>query len=305
MRTGVQIVYLVIGLLSVLLLVFGLTQGRDELAGAGFIGGVIALAVLPVAIRVWELERGGGKGGDLHEVVRAVREMSDRSALSDDARRVLNRDRERELLRRAIREDISKGDWDAALVLVEELAERFGYREDAEGFRAQIAKARSASQVSRLNEAVGSFDRLIADRKWDEAEEEAQRVARLFPDEARARGLVGRVPAAQEKYKNDLERRFLVAAEQERIDEAMELLREMDHYLTREEAEAFQETARGVVGKARENLGVRFKLAVQDRRWTDAAQCGEQIIAEFPNSKMAEEIRGMIDVIRERAMAMR
>ena len=305
MRTGIQIVYLVIGVFSVLLLAFGFAQGRDALAAAGFLGGVVAIAVLPVAIRLWETSPANGEVNGLHEVVRAVRELSDRSALSDDARRVLNRDRERELLRRAIREDMSRGDWDAALILVEELAERFGYRADAEAFRTQIDKARSGSHESRLGEAVSAFDALLGEHRWDEAEDEARRIARLFPDEPRARGLLGRVPAAQAKYKNELERRFLVAAEQERIDEAMELLRAMDHYLPREEAEAFQETARGVVGKARENLGVRFKLAVQDRRWTDAAQCGEQIIAEFPNSKMAEEIRGMIDVIRQRAVAMR
>ena len=59
--------------------------------------------------------------------------------------------------------------------------------------------------------------------------------------------------------------------------------------------------AEGVVGKRRETLGAQFKLAVNDRRWVEAARVGETIIAEFPNAKMAEEVRSMIDILRSRA----
>jgi hypothetical protein len=79
------------------------------------------------------------------------------------------------------------------------------------------------------------------------------------------------------------------------------MLRELDNYLTPEEAEPLRELARGVIGKARENLGVRFKLSVQDRRWREAAEVGEQIIRDFPNTRMAAEVREVIDGVRARA----
>ena len=81
----------------------------------------------------------------------------------------------------------------------------------------------------------------------------------------------------------------------------MRLLKELDHYLTQEEAARLEEVAHGVISKHRENLGVQFKLAVNDHRWAEAARTGEAIIQEFPNSKMAEEVRGMIDLLRTRA----
>ena len=59
--------------------------------------------------------------------------------------------------------------------------------------------------------------------------------------------------------------------------------------------------AKGVIGKKRDNLGVQFKMAVHDHDWAHAVAAGEQIIAEFPNTRMAEEVRGMIDLLRERA----
>jgi len=81
----------------------------------------------------------------------------------------------------------------------------------------------------------------------------------------------------------------------------MQLIREMDKYLTEQEAEPLRETARGVIGKARDNLGVQFKLAVRDKEWVAAVNIGEQIIRDFPNSKMSDEVRSMLDVLRQRA----
>ena len=59
--------------------------------------------------------------------------------------------------------------------------------------------------------------------------------------------------------------------------------------------------ARGVIGKARENLGAQFKLAVQDRAWSRAATIGNTIVEQFPNTRMAAEVRDLLDGIRARA----
>ena len=46
---------------------------------------------------------------------------------------------------------------------------------------------------------------------------------------------------------------------------------------------------------------MQFKLAVSDKEWTQAVRIGEQIIREFPNTKMADEVRSRLDLLRERA----
>jgi hypothetical protein len=138
-------------------------------------------------------------------------------------------------------------------------------------------------------------------RKWEEATAEARRIGRLYRELPRAAGLERRVDQAREMYKADLERRFLTAAQEDRVDDAMQILKELDAYLTESEAAPFREVARGVIGKARDNLGAQFKLAVKDRNWTVALDIGQRILRDFPNSRMADEVRQLIDAVRERA----
>ena len=272
-------------------------------AAAGGLGLVLLALLIPLSAVVAKRAAGSGQQmrDDLAALARAVAQMSEQNALSDDARRVLNRKRERELLRAAIDEDIAVEDWDAAMVLVKELAERFGYRSDAEEFRQRIEQARYETVQRKVNEAIARLDGLIGARRWDQATIEAARIGRLYPDSPKVEGLRHRVEHARQLYKSDLERRFLLAAEQDNIPEAMNLLKELDAYLTEDEAEPYREMARGVIGKARDNLGAQFKLALQDRDWPRASSIGQQIIDQFPNSRMAEECRGMLDSIRARA----
>lgn len=274
-----------------------------EVRVAGYVGLFLFLTHAPLA---WMLLSRARSGDDrivrtLDSVSDSVRLLHDQSALSDDARRVLNRRVERDLLCRAIEEDIHTQNWDAAMVLCRELADRFGYLADAEEFRGRIEAARSEVQERRVRDAVAHLDGLIVQRRWDTAQQEAARIQRLFPESPKVERLRERVSQARSVYKEDLERRFLDAADQSRIEEAMNLLKELDIYLSEREAEEFREVARGVIGKARENLGAQFKIAVRDRRWSAAASLGRRIIAEFPNTRMATEVRGMMDGILAKA----
>lgn len=281
----------------------GALRGPDAaaMAGAAAVGPVLFLCALALSLRPRTRAADAVLDGALSRIERSVARLEEQNALSEGARRILNRQRERELLRRAIEEDIAGEDWDAALVLIDELARNFGYRADAEEFRDRIQTARFETLNRRVSAAIAHLDALIAARRWDAASEEAGRIRRLYPDSPRVEDLRGRVEHARAVYRDDLERRFLDAAREERIEEAMELLKELDAYLTEAQAEPYRELARGVIGKARDNLGVQFKSAVRDRRWSIAADAGARIIAEFPNSRMAVEVRQVIDSIRERA----
>lgn len=275
--------------------------------GAGVVGVFIALAGLGLALSMWSSRGEAGLSRVEHEVrelARVVTVLTEQQALSDDARRVLNRDRERELLRRAIEEDINAGEYEAALVLTRELAERFGYRSDAEEFRKRIDAGRAEHLDRAVATAIAQLDGLIIQRRWEAAHAQTARIIRLYPDSPKTRGLEHRVDDARRQYRSDLESRFLRAAQAEQIEEAMRLLKELDSYLSPEEAEPYVEVARGVVGKARENLAAEFKLAKRDRHWRRAVEIGQRIIDEFPNSRMADEVRSIIDEMRSRATSM-
>lgn len=299
------------GAIAILVILYAAALGlsvylalRPEYFQLGAIGVLMVLTLAPVA---FSLLLGSGQRTlieRVEELTRLVRSFTDLASLSEDARRVLSRRNDRELLTQAIEEDISNRNWDAAMVLVKELADRFGYRSDAEGFRHKIESSRAETLDREVSDAIAYLDGLIIQRRWDAAYADAARLLRLYPDSSRVYGLRTRVEQAQKSYKADLERRFLLAAKDDKPDEAMALIKELDGYLTPNEAEPFRELARGVIGKARENLGAQFKLAVQDRDWRNAVRLGERIVSDFPNSRMAMEVRDVIDGLRIRANQM-
>jgi len=191
------------------------------------------------------------------------------------------------------------------MALIEEMANTYGYKEEAEEFRRRLIDVQTQKRETLMQRAVQRIDEICARHEWDRARQEAAQLKRMYPDHPEIAHLPERVDQAREQHKQELEREFLQAAERDDIERAMELLKELDRHLTPEEAAPYMETARGVVGKKRQNLGVRFKMAMQDRDWTQALNVGEQIIREFPNSKMAGEVRGVIDKLRSRATEQR
>ena len=242
-----------------------------------------------------------GFGDSEGEAIMLLRSINDRLLVSDSARRITYRQEERRALHGAIREDIDAGHYDTAMMLATRMSHEYGYREEAEAFRDEILAARAAETHEKISQAISNLDQILARYEWENAAKEAARVQRLFPDSPLVKSLSAKVVQAREQRKRDLEREFLRAAGRDDVDHALKLIKELDKYLTPEEAEPFRETARGVIGKQRDNLGVQFKLAIQDKDWVQAVRVGEQIIREFPNSKMADEVRDMLDLLRERA----
>lgn len=295
----VVVMYALLALASVAVMVLS-----AELRGFALVALVFTLATLPMAMRASSSAEGPSPRESFDRISQAIERLTHEGGLSETAKRIIHRKEERTLLRKAIEQDISVGDYEAALILVKELADRFGYRADAEEFRARIERVRAQTLDKEVVAALEVLEQMIRNRQWAEAYAEAARITRLYPESHRVAGLRERVDGSRARHKQDLERRFLVCAEREQIDEAMALLKELDQYLTEEEAEPFRELARGVIGKARDNLGVRFKMAVQDRAWRDAVEVGERIINDFPNSRMAEEVRGLLDMLRDRAESM-
>lgn len=278
------------------------TKGQYEVLALGVVAVMIPAAVLPL---MQQLADGEASGGGSAKQVELLEQISDRMRMSALSRRVADRQRDREQLRQAILEDIQKEDHEAALSLVEQMARDFGYVEEAEQYRQQIIDARHRQQEQRIEQAINDVRNICARHDWDTAQREVDRLRRLYGSDHRIKALPYQIEQARQEHKRDLERTFLRAAEQGDTVNAMALLKELDRYLTPQEAAAYLETARGVIGQARENIAVRFRMAVSDKDWIEAGSVGEQIIREFPNSKMADEVRGMMDVLRERAAGQR
>lgn len=227
--------------------------------------------------------------------------VSEQQLISDRAKQTAYRENDRDALRRAIQEEISRGDYEAALSLVSEMDKTFGYRIEAERFREEIETHRADTVRKQINEAIIQVDRLTRSERWAEAMREAGRLGRLYPEMPAVQNLPQEIEARRQTHKKRLLDNWNDAVSRKDIDGSIEILKQLDLYLTPQEAETLQESARGIFKEKLVILRQQFASAAQEKRWTDAIHIGETIIRDFPNTKLADEVREMNPVLQQRA----
>lgn len=226
------------------------------------------------------------------------RKLIDLASLSDQAKSLIFREREIEAFRATIHEDLMRQDYRTAEMLIDAIEERFGYEEEAQRLRRELAQSRRASADEKVDAAIARIDSIIDRRQWPQAIREATRLQEVMPDNERIAALPGRIEAARNRHKRELLQQYGDAVRKNDIDRSIELLKQLDMYLTPQEGAALQESARGVFKAKLHNLGVQFAVSVTDQQWASAVETGQEIMREFPNSRMAQEVRQKIDTLR-------
>lgn len=254
---------------------------------------VVLRPVLQVAFRRatderWRYEQTMGALESSRSILEQIR---DTTSLSDSAKSVAFRTKDLDALRRAIREDIDKGDYEAATLLADEMERRFGYKDESDRLREQIQNSSKAAIDARVRDTAERVEGMLKKFDWPAAQREVDRLLRLFPLHADARKLPERIGAARDSHKRDLLKQWRDAVSRDDVDRSVDLLKELDQYLTPNEAEAYKESARDVFKKRLQQLGVQFALHVHDKNWGEAHRIGRQIVDEFPNTRMASEIK--------------
>ena len=227
--------------------------------------------------------------------------IAESTRISDSAKSLAHRDQELNALREAIRGDIRVERWDAALSLIDEMERRFGYREEADRIREELDDARNAKIQSRLVEAVEMIESHFQSREWDRAQHEIDRLMTALPNEPRVLALTDRLHSARELHKHELKAAWDDAVRRSDTDHAIDVLKELDQYLSPAEAQNLQTSARHVFKEKLLQFGIQFRFAVNERRWQDALDIGLELIRDFPNARMANEVREVLDTLRERA----
>jgi hypothetical protein len=227
--------------------------------------------------------------------------VTENQLISDRAKAVAYREKDRDAVRRAVREEIGRQDWEAALALVNDVDNVFGYKAEAERFREEIAAKRHDVVSRQINEQMAIVDRYTTGEAWGQAFQEAQRIMGLFPSEPTVMRLPEEIESRRQARKKALLDQWHDAVGKHDVDGSIDILKHLDLYLTPAEAESMQETARGVFKEKIILLRTQFAMAVQDRRWAEAIKLGDNIVSEFPNSRMAQEVREKMDMLRQRA----
>ena len=252
------------------------------------------------ATRVWE-EHIAPVNERLQYISVLLNQVSEQQLISERAKGIAFRENERDALRRAIREDLQRKDYDAALVLANEIESVFGYKQEADRFREEIYNARDGEVRKIVSEALGNIDRHCQAEQWTAALREAERVISMLPNDAALRNLPNEIEARRQSHKRQLLEGYSDAVNRHDVDGWIEILKKLDPYLTPAEGEALQESARQMLKDKLMLLGQQFTLAVRDHNWNEAIRVGETIVNEFPNSRMAQEVRDKMELLKQRA----
>jgi len=221
--------------------------------------------------------------------------------VSDRAKEIIFRDSEQIELGEAVLSKVHQHDFEAAEAMLNEMAKEPRYQELEARLRQMAAKYRKATEEGRINQIISHINELMDRHLWAQAAAQIENLLTLFSFSEKARQMPAKLQEKKNEYKRKLLAEWDKAVKNKETDRSLEILKELDAYLTPAEALALQESASTVFKTKLHNLGVEFQMAVTEKNWEAALQAGRKIVNQFPNSRMAAEIRSKMDVLQELA----
>lgn len=272
------------------------------------LGGLVFLgALLTILSRLFKiLDALKDNSGKLKEVADALEKIGTElthinhsTRVSETAKAIAFRDEDRQSLREAVFDKLQQQDFAAADELIDEIARRPEYKDLAEQLRTQAHRYRDATDQERMSQVIAHIERLLDNCQWTKASTQIEGLIKAHPNNERAKGMRQILLDKKQQRKRILLAAWDDAVKSQETDRSLEILKELDSYLTPNEGSAMQEAARDVFRTKLHNMGVQFAIAVTEKQWAGALDVGRQIIKDFPNSKMSEEIRGKLDVLTQ------
>jgi fluoride ion exporter CrcB/FEX len=272
------------------------------------LGGLIFLAALLTMLSrvskiVNTLNENSARMEEASKAMASIRDgllqLSHSTRISEAAKAIAFREDDKRSLREAVFERLKQNDFEGAYEVVDEIENHSEYRLLAEELRQQVDNYRNATHEERIDQAIAQIQKLFDGCQWVKASLQIESLIRANPDSEKLKELRQRLVERKEERKRILLAAWDDAVTRQETDRSLQILRELDMYLTPNEALALQEAAKDVFRTKLHNLGVQFALAVSDKHWSNALEIGQQIVRDFPNSRMSIEIREKLHVLRQ------
>ncbi len=228
-------------------------------------------------------------------------QVSQAARLSDTAKEIVYRDAEQMELGEAVLTKLHQHDFDDADAMIAAMADHAKYQRLSERLKVKTDKFRSATEEGRVNQIIAHINELFDQKLWIQAASQIDTLIRNFPYSEKAKTMPAQLQERKDRHKRQLLADWDLAVRNKETDRSLEILKELDLYLTPAEAMALQESASTVFKTKLHNLGVEFSVAVTENNWHKALDTGRQIVQNFPNSRMAAEIRSKMDILQERS----
>jgi len=221
--------------------------------------------------------------------------------LSDAAKEIAFRDTERMELAEAVLGKLHQHDFDETYLMLRTMAATDKYKALAEQLAKTAEQYRNATEKERIDQVIAHIDTLCEAYLWNQAAVHIRNFIQAFPYSEKAKAMPRKLRERKNNRKRELLAEWDEAVRSKDTDRSLEILKELDTYLTPTEGLALKESASSVFRTKLHNLGVQFALAVTEKKWAGALEAGQQIVRDFPNSRMSHEIRGKMDILQARA----
>ncbi|MEN8127092.1 MAG: hypothetical protein ABFR90_04715 [Planctomycetota bacterium] len=228
-------------------------------------------------------------------------QVSQAARLSDTAKEIVFRDSEQLELGEAALTKLHQHDFEVAEAMIAAMAKHPKYAELANRLKRMSEKYHSATEDGRVNQIITHIENLFDQKLWMQATTQIENLIKMFPYSDKAKTMPMHLRERKDRQKRQLLAEWDTAVREKNTDRGLEILKELDLYLTPAEALALQESASTVFKTKLHNLGVEFSVAVTEQNWKKALETGRDIVQNFPNSRMAAEIRSKLDILLERA----
>ena len=228
-------------------------------------------------------------------------QVSQATRLSDTAKEIVFRDSEQMELGEAVLTKLHQHDFDEAEAMVHAMSGYPKYKDLADRLERMMEKYRNATEEGRIKQITSHIEDLFERKLWMQAATQVENLVKMFPYSEKAKTMPDRLRQRKDRQKRELLADWDLAVREKNTDRGLEILKELDLYLTPNEALALRESASSVFKTKLHNLGVEFSVAVAEQNWKKALETGRDIVQNFPNSRMAAEIRSKLDILSDRA----
>ncbi|HPS54302.1 MAG TPA: hypothetical protein PLP05_01765 [Sedimentisphaerales bacterium] len=272
-----------------------------------FVGGIIVLAtivaILTTVMKMFDTAKQCNikleqLGNSVEKMRSTLTQINQTTRISETAKTIAFHESDKQTLQEAVFDRLQLPDFDAAFRMIDDIATCTEYRTLADELRAEAERYKNATTQERINQVIIQIESLLNDHQWIKASLRIERLIKDHPDSDRAKSMRQKLLEKKIERKRILLNAWDDAVKREDTDRSLEILQELDMYLSPNEALALKEAAGDVFRNKLHNLGVQFSLEISEKKWGSALETGKQIVRYFPNSKMAEEIREKLDVLK-------
>jgi hypothetical protein len=236
----------------------------------------------------------------LTDIVERLDGLSHWAAMSEATRSVLVRQREIEVFTIQIQQAIGQGQWDEADRLVQMFRSHFGDVSHADQLSQELNTARDMAGDRVVRGRINEIRRLMDELNFPAAELAIARLAEEHPSDKRSDDLRATLVRAQRRHHEAVDEKFRQHVRDFEFDKAARLIEEMT-WLEPDALAALRQQWKDAVRHGQVEARTAFTNAVKERHWAVAVEHAEKILARYPETVLAADVRKLIDKLHERA----